>query len=195
MGDINQDGLVDVIAAGNNSADQFTGELAWWQRINGQIRRSTIPNPFSLVAVDTVDVDNDLDLDIVAVSRLDQRVVLFINQLCDGDPAPPEDEMPTSGVSGVPINIGALDWNGDFLPQCGETYDVVLDTQNPPVVPPESIESVPGRLPEFSQFANTIDLVELPLSNRPNGLGTRLPCSTGNRAVELIFGAAIPQLD
>jgi hypothetical protein len=77
-----------------------------------------------------------------------------------------------------------------------ETNPVLLIDTNavlPPPVPPESPEPVPGRLPELPQFANTIDLVELPLSNCPDGSGTRLPCSTGNRAVEHIFGATIPE--
>jgi hypothetical protein len=126
--DLNGDGLTDIMTAGTGNGElgyylnQGGGELAPQDTITTQMEQP--------VAVHAADFDGDGDLDVVSCSKIDDRVVLFDNDLNSSGSFGPLQELT---IINGPSDIFPADLNNDGRPDiviAADFDDILLWLEN-----------------------------------------------------------------
>ncbi|MEL6135106.1 MAG: VCBS repeat-containing protein, partial [Bacteroidota bacterium] len=130
FGDLNADGLTDLAVA---EFARYTGKLAWYaQQKDGSFEPHILRNQTGATRVIAVDIDNDQDLDLMALfAQGDEGIFLYLN---DGQGNFDEKRLltfpPTYGSSYMEIFDLDQDGKWEILYTCGDNADY------PPIVKP-----------------------------------------------------------
>ncbi len=121
--DLDDDEYLDVI-----SASYRDNKITWYRNIDGkgnfgeqQIISTNVNGPWSIFAAD---LDNDYDLDILSLSRNDDKVAWYENTDSKGKFSSQKVISTSADAVGSPNTIYAIDLDGD------ERKDVLTATQN-----------------------------------------------------------------